>query len=183
MNSQTGKPLEDTYSTVWGLDTHARAIYGTAGGNASMVPRGADRATAIGFRNLASDIQSVSVGGTINQSVRQNSGVYAGVRNVSAGGASFSTGSDNVTGGATYDFTRPQSNSEDVCLTDTSGCNTIASETGSQYGFNDIAILGDRTADYAASDNVVLYTFIGQGTHEFYLANNYFNKWNYMRLI
>lgn len=58
----------------------------------------------------------------------------------------------------------------------------ILCEIDNDYKANDATITlsgGDESSKYEivrASDNVVLYTFIGQGTHEFYLANNYLTE-------
>lgn len=58
----------------------------------------------------------------------------------------------------------------------------ILCEVDNDYVANDASITfsgGDATSKYEivrASDNVVLYSFIGQGTHDFYLANNYLTE-------
>jgi len=58
----------------------------------------------------------------------------------------------------------------------------ILCEVDNDYVSNDASITlegGDATTKYEivrASDNVVLYSFIGTGTHDFYLANNYLTE-------
>ena len=163
--SSGGGPIENTWSTVWGFDTHARSLFSTAGGRSSMVPRAADNSTAIGLRNLASAIQSTSIGGTINQASAQNSGIFAGRRNVTAGNVSFATGGDNITGGYTVDFTLPQSDADDECVVDTSNCEARLT-TGSQFGANQIAITGNiilpstnGLGGLAVGDEVVVYAY------------------------
>lgn len=58
----------------------------------------------------------------------------------------------------------------------------VLCEIDNDYVANDASITfsgGDATSKYEivrASDNVVLYSFIGQGTHDFYLANNYLTE-------
>jgi hypothetical protein len=182
INPSTGVAFEPTYSTVWGYDTHARSLYSTAGGRSSMVPRGANNSTAIGLRNLASDIQTTSIGGTTNQSVAQNSGVYVGRNNITAGNVSFATGADNITGGVTFNFTLPLSNTSDQCIPDTSECGEgVIETTGSQFGNNQIAVNGNVISStvnsldgFAVGDTVVVYaytTFVA-GTNE--SNNEYF---------
>ena len=161
IDNQTGKPFQETYSTVWGFDTHARALGSTAGGTSSMVPRYANHSTSIGFNNLASGIQSTSIGGVNNITAAQNSGVYAGKFNVAAAGASFATNSSNITGGVTFSFTLPQSNTSDECIVDTSSsdCEAITVTTGSQFGANVIAIDGNQMNVFDELDGIVLYAY------------------------
>ena len=166
INPQTSKPFEKTWSTVWGFDTHARSLYSTAGGRSSMVPRFATNSVAIGLRNLASDIQTTAIGGTINQATAQNSGVFAGQNNRTAGNASFATGLFNVTGGFTTDFTLPASDSSTECVPDTDACEARFETTGTQFGANQIAISGniilpnvDGLGGFAIGDSVVLYAY------------------------
>lgn len=160
-----GAPIEKTWSTVWGFDTHARSLYSTAGGRSSMVPRGANNSTAIGLSNLASAIQTTAIGGTLNQASAQNSGIFAGKRNITAGATSFATGGDNITGGYTAEFTLPQSDASNECVVYTDNCESGLT-TGSQFGANQIAISGNiilpsanRLGGLAVGDDVVIYAY------------------------
>lgn len=159
LDPDTGRPFQETYSTVWGFDTHARSLGSTAGGTSSMVPRYANHSTAIGFNNLASGIQSTSIGGINNIAASQNSGVFSGKSNVTAGGASFATNSSNITGGSTFSFTLPQSNTSIECIVDTSDLNCAPTETGTQFGANVIAIEGNVVGELNEQDSVVIYAY------------------------
>lgn len=177
----SGGPVEQTFSTVWGYDTHARALYSTAGGRSSMVPRNANNSTAIGLRNLASALQSTAIGGTTNQASAQNSGIFGGKFNVTAGNLSFATNSDNITGGLTVEFTLPLTDSSNECVVDTDGCEEKA-ETGSQFGANQIALSGNFVSSglgslngFSIGDDIVIYaytTFVSnEGSNEYYSTN------------
>lgn len=149
-----------TYSTVWGLDTHARGIGSTSGGLHSIVTKGAECGIAIGRELLNNGIDSVLIGGTRNYSVNNYISVTGGVGNVaSAAYSSIVGGFYNTTGSEVHSFKFPITDvaSSSCVIIDSVNCDS--SYDTSAIGRNVIVITGNVVSSYSVNDTVILFDF------------------------
>ena len=153
---------QETYSTAWGFDTHARGMYSTAGGVSSMVPTNAYAAIAIGNRNLASNNGAAVVGGVLNTGSGEYIGILGGEYNTVIGddGATIG-GTANIVGSQLYDFGFPSNNvSDPTCVISADDCTTsTGASEGTLFGRHVITILGNVVTSFAVGDIVRLFNF------------------------
>jgi hypothetical protein len=176
--NRNGPDTRSNYSTVWGYNTHARALYSTAGGRRSMVSIGAFAAIAVGNTNYSSNNNAAVIGGTVNTGAGEYIGIMSGSYNtVVADRGGILAGRSNLVGAAVHNFTFPVDNIADVdCIVSVDDCyDDMVSTGGSPLGRNTIAITGDYSSSYKINDIVRLFRFTtkydGETGIEFYEVN------------
>ena len=145
-----------TFSSNFGYDTHSRGKNSIAGGVSSIATSSAYAGIALGDSNLASNIESTSIGGTLNIAASHGGSVFGGDYGMVTGDYGAILGGVRNVVGAPVDFFITKSiASSDPCIIVAADCNTTTQSTGTAV----ISISGDVRTRYKKDDTIRLFDF------------------------